>query len=601
MVEPNDQRTKIMSACAQPLRRLSDQLQAGDVLGNYQLLCPIARGGMGQIWAARRTASFGLPKLVAIKTALPHPKRAPGVLQQLLFDEAQVAASIRHPNVCHVCDLGESDGVFYLAMEWVEGASLHTLLSSLHPPRRLDGRIAAYIVAQACTGLHAAHELKDRDGVLLGVVHRDATPQNILLSTSGEVKVADFGVVKSRGQAHEATMTGELKGKVSYLAPEQLLAKPIDRRADIFALGCVLYYATTGQRPFRGNSLGETLLRITEGEFLRPCALFADYPLALEAIVLRALAHDAKDRFRTAAEMAVALEAYLLQSGPPVGREAVAQALRQSLGRAIECLRHQVLAAQAAFESQSGEHRITRPSAVSDPPHSDAVPSIPVLRDSPPSSTPAPVVGPLLTSRIQELSPPSARPPLRSSRWRRWAWGSVAFPFAALVSVLWPGPTHRTVEMARPAAVRAVMDPATPAAPSLAALESSDDPSIELMTINLRGTPRGAFLSIDGGQPVTFPCTLVVPRDQRTHLLRLWAPRYSELERTVRFDHGYTLTLDLAPAPSRVTKRKLPRPTRASETNSSPPNAVNGQATRTPAEAASQAPRSIDQSNPFRG
>jgi serine/threonine protein kinase len=333
--------------------RPPESLRAGSTLGRYLLLCPIARGGMGQVWAARQTGPLGLPQVVAVKIAIPFETTNHEQIQQHLFDEAQVAASIDHPNVCKILELGAEGGALFITMELLHGASLSALLAA-SPGRKLDYRVAAHLVAQACSGLHAAHELTDEDGETLEVVHRDATPHNLFVTSAGELKVMDFGIVKSKNQLHQATQTGELKGKLSYLAPEQIRGKGIDRRADIFALGGVLFIATLGRNPFMapGEDAGTALLRITQGEYPTPAYLDPDYPPELEAIVHRALALNPDDRFQTADEMRVALQGYLDSSSRPVTREEVTAILKKHCGAAIDQRKAEIRNAQRTFDSR---------------------------------------------------------------------------------------------------------------------------------------------------------------------------------------------------------------------------------------------------------
>lgn len=333
----------------------SELLQSGDSLGRYQLLCPIARGGMGQVWAARQTGRLGLPKLVAIKTAIPMASKDYRQVEQFLFDEAYVAASIDHPNVCKILELGQERDVMFIAMEWLNGVPLSSLVSKL-PQRRVDYRMAAHLVAQACSGLHAAHELTDDDGVNLEVVHRDATPHNFMITTLGELKVMDFGIVKAKNQQHQATETGELKGKISYLTPEQLRGGDVDRRTDVFTLGCVLYVITVGKVAFSpevDQDVGRTVLRIINGEYVKPSAVLPDYPAELEAIVAKALETAPCDRFQTAEEMRLALEAFLGDGSRSVSREDVAALLNQYCGSIVEQRRWEIRSAQKHFDSQS--------------------------------------------------------------------------------------------------------------------------------------------------------------------------------------------------------------------------------------------------------
>jgi serine/threonine-protein kinase len=226
----------------------SAALKPGDKLGSYELLVPIGAGGMGRVWAARERNTTLKPRLVAIKTALAEDGATEG-FWKVLFDEGRIASQVTHPNVCSIHAVERERGIVYLVMDWSDGGSLRELLDSL-PNHRLEHHMAARIISRVCSGLHAVHEPVGEDGEGPGVVHRDVSPQNVLISTKGQVRITDFGVAKARGQVHAPTQTGEVKGKIAYMAPEQVTTKDIDRRADVFALGCCLYEATVGQRPF---------------------------------------------------------------------------------------------------------------------------------------------------------------------------------------------------------------------------------------------------------------------------------------------------------------------------------------------------------------
>jgi serine/threonine-protein kinase len=287
-------------------------LRPGTVLGRYELLLPIGFGGMACVWAARLEGYGGFSKLVAVKTILPHLASSADI-ERMLLDEARIAADVHHPNVCNLYDVGEDHGVLYLVMEWVNGDSLlHLLRQTPTAPRDpIDAPSAARIVADACAGLHAAHELSDDAGRPLFVVHRDVSPHNILVSLEGAVKMADFGVAKANGQLHETTRTGEVRGKIAYMAPEQIDGGTVDRRADIFAMGCVLYEATTGQQPFSGDNEAHVIRRIMEGTYEPAGDLVDGYPPELAAIVVRCLDPQPSSRFETAGALSVALEEWL--------------------------------------------------------------------------------------------------------------------------------------------------------------------------------------------------------------------------------------------------------------------------------------------------
>jgi serine/threonine protein kinase len=284
------------------------ELGPASKIGRYQLVAPIGAGGMGRVWVGLDTAAPAL-RLVALKTTLADAVTSSD-FWAMLSDEASLASRINHPNVCATYELGEESGTHFLVMEWSDGASLRDVLDAA-PAKRIPAELAAFIGASVAAGLHAAHELTDEEGHPLGVVHRDVSPQNVLVSMRGHVRLADFGVAKARGQQHRATETGEVKGKLSYMAPEQVTSKAIDRRADVFALGCVLYEATLGVRPFHGADALATMYKILEEALTPPRAIDPAFPEALEAVLLKALAKDPAARYATADELRAALMDYL--------------------------------------------------------------------------------------------------------------------------------------------------------------------------------------------------------------------------------------------------------------------------------------------------
>ncbi|MCC6216540.1 MAG: serine/threonine protein kinase [Polyangiaceae bacterium] len=356
----------VRSAASRPA--VAPVMAAGTQLGRYELLMPIATGGMAMVWAARMQGTRGFQKVVAVKTMLPKMSEDPD-FERMFLAEASLASKIRHPHVVEIFDLGDEDGVLYLVMEWIEGAPLSDLLRVALRKGGVPLPVAVRIVMQACAGLHAAHELRDDDGQLIGLVHRDVSPQNILVSVEGVTKVVDFGVAKATALGG-ATGSGSVKGKIAYMAPEQVKGGDIDRRVDVFAIGTVLYALTTGRHPFRGENDSHTLMNIlSEGPPRAPSELVASFPKSLERVILQALAKDPAKRFPTANELLKALDRAL----PPPMRlssdEDVALFVRSVLGDELDARRATLREAlEAAPAPVTGDQRSLRKLLESQPP-----------------------------------------------------------------------------------------------------------------------------------------------------------------------------------------------------------------------------------------
>jgi serine/threonine-protein kinase len=284
--------------------------------GKYQLVLKLATGGMAEIFLARLKGVAGFEKLVVIKRILPHLADEPQFVAMFL-DEARIAARISHANVCQVYELGEVDGQYFLAMEYLEGVTLNAAMRKLSRERRLmDVRLAAGVLVQACEGLHHAHELTDGDGRALNLVHRDVSPQNLFVTVDGATKVLDFGIAKAAG-ASTKTRTGTVKGKYAYMPPEQLKGEVLDRRVDVFALGVVMFEALTGKRLFWRETDFLIFRAITEEPIPRVRDYRPDVPPGLDAAVARALTRSRDERFPTARAFGEAItQALAAQSGP---------------------------------------------------------------------------------------------------------------------------------------------------------------------------------------------------------------------------------------------------------------------------------------------
>jgi serine/threonine-protein kinase len=309
-------------------------LSPGDVLGRYELLMPIARGGMGQVWAARLHGTRGFQKLVAVKTILPSDEDD-GRLESMLFEEASLASLVRHPNVVETLDLGErDDGTMYLALEWVPGEALDYILR-VAGVQGLPIPILLNLGLQALEGLRAVHEACSPAGEPLGIVHRDISLQNLLVTYSGVVKIIDFGIAKATQRMSPPTEDGTLKGKFGYMSPEQLRGEPLDARTDLFGMGIVLYRATTGLHPFKCDNPAATVRSILLEDPQLPSDLVPGYPEALEEVVLKALAKERSKRFASAREMLAALEQCLPASEPVASSKDCEAFLHRLLGERI--------------------------------------------------------------------------------------------------------------------------------------------------------------------------------------------------------------------------------------------------------------------------
>ncbi len=297
-----------MHVTPRPIPRPMFQFTSGSILGRYELLLPIASGGMAEVWAARLHGTRGFTKLVAIKT-IRRGVMDDTRLEQMLLVEADLASRIQHPNVVSTLELGEENETLFLVMEWADAEPLNQLMTASAERGGIPLEIGVNIIAQACRGLQAAHELTDDDGAPLGVVHRDISPQNVLVTYSGVVKLVDFGIAKATQRATSMTEDGEVKGKLAFMSPEQVSGKGVDRRTDIFALGTMLYLLTTGQHPFKGTHPGETLAKLfSSAPILPPSRFVPSYPKGLERVVLKAVNKERDSRFATAHEMLLALE-----------------------------------------------------------------------------------------------------------------------------------------------------------------------------------------------------------------------------------------------------------------------------------------------------
>ncbi|MFY1831199.1 protein kinase domain-containing protein [Myxococcus fulvus] len=301
-------------------------------VGKYQLVRKLASGGMAEVFLAKAAGPMGFEKTLVLKRILPHLAEDPAFVEMFL-GEARLAAQLEHPNIVQIFDFGEADGSYFLAMEFIDGPTLRRLVKrALEQP--LPPVVCAKLVAQAAEGLAFAHEFSDAaTGEPLGLIHRDVSPDNILVSRQGAVKVVDFGVAKVAGQGHR-TQTGVVKGKVAYMPPEQLRASPLDRRVDVYALGVVLYELLTGKRPFEATTEASTMQAILFEPFVPVEARRPDVPEPLRRILELALMKDRDARYPDCRALEADLERYLRSSGEPVGAYQLSQFVAKVMAEA---------------------------------------------------------------------------------------------------------------------------------------------------------------------------------------------------------------------------------------------------------------------------
>ena len=296
--------------------------------GRYTLLHPLGRGGMAEVYLAEVVGPGTFRKRVAIKRLLPH-HAANRRFVSMMRDEAKIAAAIRHPHVAQVLDFGEVEGQHYIAMEFIDGVDLATVLRTLKAgDARLALDAAVYVAACIAHGLHAAHTLEH------AAIHRDVSPHNVLVSYEGAVKLIDFGVAKATNNSTK-TKSGVIKGKLQYMSPEQAQAKEVDARADVFSLGMTLYKMLTGRLPFTGQNEYQIYDQILRKKPARPKALRPELPAVVDAIVLKSLRKDPARRFQTAGEMAEVLDHALAQLNPEYGPMALAEMLASRVPREV--------------------------------------------------------------------------------------------------------------------------------------------------------------------------------------------------------------------------------------------------------------------------
>ena len=444
--------------------------------GNYELLAKVATGGMAEIFLARTNAVHNCTHWLVVKRILPHLAEDEHFVT-MFRDEANLASMLVHANVCRVFTLGHVNHTWFIAMEYLHGVPLSRMLSRLAKRGKLvDARIVAGMILQACDGLHHAHEARDDDGHMLGVVHRDVSPPNMMLVASGLVKLLDFGIAKARG-ANSRTRTGTVKGKNAYMSPEQILGKPLDRRSDVFALGAVLYELLSVKRLFHRDSDFLTFKAITEEAIPDLRTRRTDLPEGLHAVVAKALARDPSGRYATCRQFAEALRDAMAPVGGAASQGELATYLQTEFADELAARDELLRAASNPDEAPLTSSSVTTTSSMNDDFESAEESTKPGLRTPQPQSsarTPS-RPPPLAPAPVIVIPPVPTGPTVTSlSRDNSGGFGRAVTPIASIVGTAnmpmgerapLPGvarvPTHEAPKVA---------EPTTPAAARAAAV-----------------------------------------------------------------------------------------------------------------------------------
>jgi serine/threonine-protein kinase len=566
-------------------------------LGKYQLVKHLASGGMASVYLARISGPGGFERHVVLKTLRTEGLVDPTLIPMFL-DEARLVAMLHHQHISQVYEVGNVDGTYFLAMEYVHGETVRDVLErAVDRGRVVPLEFGITVVCAAAAGLHHAHEQRGSGGAPLHIVHRDVTPSNVIVSYDGSIKLIDFGIAKADGRATH-TRTGFIKGKVGYMAPEQVLGYAVDRRSDVFALGVLAYELTTQQRAFAAGSQFETLERTVHSDLVPPSKIIPGYPAELEHVILTALEIDPDDRYANANAMRRALEEVAAVLELRLGESAVVVVLDELFGvRAepwLEALSSTgdeeitpirevtpivalpALSGSHAFARGSGEHDPIDDSAPTDPQPLDSedvvtdrlalvdppVPPAPVVAASVAVVAPVTVARPpwLAPSPVLSLPRVSAPPPPKSRRGPRIAMVGVALAFVVGVVAI-TAFSGDDVPTAAPVATPPVAVPRapTPVAPRAPVPPVAPGPALappsppvtpppsagDRVTLQVITDPPGATVVLDGVRLGTAPYTLELPARQGLAWLKVRKSDRLPVKIRVSLDHDVTWNVRL--------------------------------------------------------
>jgi eukaryotic-like serine/threonine-protein kinase len=552
-----------------------------NTFGKYRLIAELGHGGMADVYLAVVQGPAGFSKLQVIKQLRPHLADEPDFVRMFL-DEARLAARLNHPNVVQTNEVGQEGRRHYLSMEYLDGQSFHRLIHRSSKQRPMPLSMHLRVIADVLTGLHHAHELADFDGTPLSVVHRDVSPHNVFVTYEGQVKVVDFGIAKAATGSSE-TKTGVLKGKLTYMAPEQARSGRVDRRADLFSVGVMLWEAVTGRRMWSDATEVQILHMLTTGEIPPARHFVPNLAQALETILNRALAYSPRDRYATALDFHSDLERYMTLTGERSSNRELGEFTSELFSDKrveIKALIERQLRGLPSSATQpnlsSTLPQLDALNATGSSTHSQLVPSQmtgygqqggapPTRLDIPASLAQVEVSGfptvppgmsradldpyALTNSPVTSTGIPAA-PQGRGNSTVPMVAGGVVVALAAIAALVYVSTTSKpgdpSAGVAPPGATPSAVAPATSATNVVAA--DPAQPGANVAQIQIKTTPEDAKVFIDDVLLPGSPPTGKFPKDGASHKLRVEAPGYISKSEYVTCDEDRTVevTLDRA-------------------------------------------------------
>ncbi len=568
-------------------------------IGKYRVLAKLGQGGMARVLLTMSQGPHGFNKLLVVKELREELAQDPDFLA-MFMDEARIAARLNHPNIVQTYEIGSEDHRFFIAMEYLEGQPLNAVFRRVGR-KNIPLEIHLRILADVLAGLEHAHRLTDFDGSPLGVVHRDVSPQNVFLTYDGQTKLVDFGIAKAAG-ASSRTQEGMLKGKISYISPEQARCEKVDARADIFTVGVMLWEAIAGRRMVTREDEMSVLARRMAGQDPRIREVVPDVPAELAAICDRAMAPLAADRFETAQEFHDVLEQYLAGSDFRVSSKDVGHMVTSAFAeerRQIKAtIEEQVKNVASNREPINLELTPASLKATSESLARVMMPYSPLRSDPPLSGEHAPSN---TTQMSQAISPP--RPKSRSMLGALAVGSALALGALGAVVMLNQGKSEpAATKSSSPAAPPTTAAPdatAAAAAPAKSTVAQPDDKTVALVI----AYPEGAKAKLDGGYVEGNPFKARVPKDGSLHRIEVEQDGYRTEKRTVTFDRDIELAIELRAARGGYTAIAKPTNVEKPAATSEPTAAAPPPKPPEEADPGKKKPKptvELDESNPYK-